>query len=62
MRSLVTAAELAARLGVSPATISSWTREGLIPVLRIRSNVYRYDFDAVLAALEDHDQAEGRDD
>jgi len=46
-----TTKETAARLRVSVATIRAWVREGVIPAARIRSNVLRFDPDAVDAAI-----------
>ena len=48
---LITTAELADRLRISIETVRLWSREGLIPAIRIRSNVVRYDYDDVCAAL-----------
>lgn len=52
MEQLLTTRELASRLRVSPTTVRHWTQAGLIPALKIKSNVYRYDFTAVRNALE----------
>lgn len=57
MDHLLTSAEIAERLRVSRATIGQWTRENIIPALRIRSNLYRYDFDQVVQALTDRQPA-----
>lgn len=48
---LLTADELADRLRVRPATIRQWTREGLIPALRVRAKTIRYDFGEVCEAM-----------
>jgi excisionase family DNA binding protein len=48
---LLTARELAKRLRVSPDTVRSWARRGLIPTLRLSPKVTRYNVEAVLAAL-----------
>ena len=47
---LITAYQLAARLGMSEFTIKKWARQGLIPVVHIRSRL-RFDYSAVLVAL-----------
>lgn len=47
---LLTASELAEALAVSVSTIRRMTRNGEVPVLRLRSLV-RYDFDAVKSRL-----------
>lgn len=52
MDQLLTTRELASRLRVSPTTVRHWTRAGLIPAIKIKSNVFRYDFTVVRAALE----------
>jgi excisionase family DNA binding protein len=49
---LLTTRELASRLRVSPTTVRHWTQAGLIPALKIKSNVYRFDLTAVMNALE----------
>ena len=51
---LLSRAELAARLGVTPTTIGRWTRLGRIPARQLSPKVVRYDLSAVLAALEAH--------
>jgi excisionase family DNA binding protein len=48
---LLTPAELAERLHVSPDTLRRWARRGRIPVIRASTKVLRFDLDAVLAAL-----------
>jgi len=48
---LVTAEEMANRIGLQPSTIRIWGRQGFIPVIRITGKVIRYDPDAVLLAL-----------
>jgi excisionase family DNA binding protein len=54
---LVTTAELAAKLNVSPGTIRLWAQEGVIPEIRVRSNVVRYDPDEVYRALKERSAA-----
>jgi excisionase family DNA binding protein len=49
---LLTADELAYRLGVKPGTIREWHRAGRIPCRRLSRKVLRFDLAAVLAALE----------
>jgi excisionase family DNA binding protein len=49
---LMTAAELAARLGVKPGTIHGWHRKGKIPARRLSHKVLRFNLAEVLAALE----------
>lgn len=48
---LLTAAELAKRLQVTPDTVREWTRRGTIPRLRLSAKVIRYDLRRVLEAL-----------
>ena len=48
---LITADELGKRLRVQPATIRLWTREGIVPAVRITGKVIRYDALEVVAAL-----------
>ncbi len=52
MSELLTAAELAVKLRVRPTTIREWTRDKLIPAVRITPKVIRYDPDAVMRALQ----------
>jgi len=49
---LLTADELAGRLGVKPGTIREWHRAGRIPSRRLSRKVLRFDLTAVLSALE----------
>lgn len=58
---LLPRAELAARLGVRPTTISRWTRAGRIPARRLSRKILRYDLADVLAALESRSSAVGRE-
>lgn len=48
---LLTAEQLAERLSVSPSTIKTWSRSGLIPQVRISPKIIRFDPDAVIDAL-----------
>ena len=50
---LLTAEELADRLRVRPGTIRMWSREGLIPVLRVGAKVVRVDYTDVIQVLKD---------
>jgi len=49
---LLSKAELARVLRVSPRTLEGWAREGRIPVLRLGVRCIRYRLDRVLAALD----------
>jgi hypothetical protein len=49
---LLTAPELAGRLGVKPGTILDWHRSGKIPGRRLTYKVLRFWLADVLAALE----------
>ena len=40
---LLTAEQLAERLGVKPRTVKEWLRAGLIPAARLTPKVIRYD-------------------
>jgi excisionase family DNA binding protein len=57
---LITAKQLADRLGVKPGTILGWNRQGRIPAHRLSHKVVRFDLRAVLAALEGHRSAPER--
>lgn len=61
MERLISSAQLAERLGVVPSTICQWTREGLIPAVRIRSNLFRYDYSRVRESLERLGQAKAEE-
>lgn len=50
---LLTADELANVLDVRPGTIRRWTRDGIIPEIRISAKVRRYCYADVLKALRD---------
>lgn len=43
MDGLLTADELATALRIRPATVRLWTREGIIPAIRITGKIVRYD-------------------
>ena len=49
---LVTAKELGTTLRVKPCTVKQWTKEGIIPAVRINARVIRYSIPMVIAALE----------
>ena len=49
---LLTAAELAERLGVKPGTVLGWHRKGRIPARKLSHKVLRFDLADVLSALE----------
>ncbi|MFM9994956.1 MAG: helix-turn-helix domain-containing protein [Phycisphaerales bacterium] len=44
--------ELADRLRVRPNTVLHWVRDGVIPAVRIREKVLRFDAAQVLATLD----------
>lgn len=46
MTSLVTVAEVAEHLGLSPRTVYDWVAAGKMPARRI-GNVYRFDLDEI---------------
>ena len=48
---LLTAADLAARLGIRPATVHEWYRKGRIPGRKLSPKVLRFDLADVLAKL-----------
>jgi excisionase family DNA binding protein len=47
MTRLLTARELAERLGVSTETTLRWTRRGALPAIRLPSGAVRFDEDAI---------------
>ena len=49
---LLTAEELAERLGVKPRTVKGWLQTGLIPATRLTRKVIRYDLEQVVDALK----------
>lgn len=61
MEHLLTAAELARHLKLSPDTIKAWAREGIIPAIRITPKVIRYDLEKVNAALHLRSNERGGD-
>ncbi len=48
---LLTTEELAARLRVQPETVRQWSRQGLVPVIRVSRKIIRFDFRAVVEHL-----------
>jgi transcriptional regulator with XRE-family HTH domain len=57
MADLLTGREIAAKLRVTPRLISMWANDGTIPCIRISRKVFRYDLDAVIAAVGNRRQA-----
>jgi excisionase family DNA binding protein len=57
---LMTAAELAARLGVKAGTVFSWHRSGRIPARKLSHKIVRFCLAEVVAALEARPQADGQ--
>ena len=53
MSELLTADELAKRLRVRPDTVRLWTRERMIPAIRVTAKVIRYDAAEVERALRE---------
>jgi hypothetical protein len=49
---LLTAADLASRLGVKPETILDWHRKGRIPARKLSHKILRFELAPVLSALE----------
>ena len=56
---LLTAKELAERLGVSSLTVHEWARTRRIPSVRPTRKTIRFDYDAVVEAVTKDDQATG---
>ena len=56
MDHLLTAEKLAQHLSIRPDTIRVWTRDGIIPSIRITGKVIRYDLrDVERAIRQPHD-------
>ena len=55
---LLTADQLADRLGVKPRTIREWSRAGLIPAKRLTPKVIRYSLDDVVESLQQRQTAQ----
>ena len=49
---LLTAEQLATRLGVKPRTVRQWCRDGFIPATRLTPKVIRFNLRQVVAALQ----------
>jgi hypothetical protein len=58
---LLTAPVLAAHLGVKPATVLGWHRQGKIPGRRLSHKVLRFSLRDVLTALEARQAAPGQE-
>ena len=60
---LMSAQQLAKRLGVKPSTVRRWFRAGLIPAKRLTPKVIRFNLDEVVTSLQDRQplQQEGND-
>ena len=56
---LLTAEQLAERLGVKPRTVKEWLRAGLIPATRLTPKVIRYDLEQVVTVLKQRQEATG---
>jgi excisionase family DNA binding protein len=46
-QTLLTARDVAERLGVSPATVLRWTRQGELPAIKLPGGTLRYTDDAL---------------
>ena len=57
---LLTAAQLAERLGIKPGTVHDWHRKGKIAGRKLSAKVLRFDLSDVLSALESGRKAVGR--
>lgn len=51
-KELLTLDEVAERLRVSVNTLKKYVSTGVIPVIRLSPRTFRFDWDAVLAALD----------
>jgi excisionase family DNA binding protein len=56
---LLTAEQLARRLGVKARTVKAWLRAGKIPAAKLTPKVIRYDLGQVVNALERHQLMQG---
>ena|GEM_PF-639417 len=59
MNDLLKAEDLAERLQVRPETVKTWTRDNVIPAIRINPRVIRYDYAEVVDALKRRRVGEG---
>lgn len=53
IQELLTTREIARRLQLSATTIRVWAREGRIPAVRVSTNRLRFEWEAVLRALQE---------
>jgi excisionase family DNA binding protein len=51
-RELLTVNQLAERLHIRPRTVRTWVRQGRLPAIRASAKVVRFDWEAVLVALQ----------
>jgi excisionase family DNA binding protein len=56
---LLTAEQLADRLHIRPRTVQVWARQGRIPTVRLSAKVVRFNWAAVLGAVQDEANAQG---
>jgi excisionase family DNA binding protein len=49
-RTLISATETASRLGLKPATIRRWVRNGSLPAIRLGGRTLRFDMDAIVSS------------
>lgn len=54
MSELLTAEQVADRLGIRPATVRRWARAGIIPVVAPTAKIRRYIWASVVEALKRH--------
>jgi len=54
---LLTAEEIAVKLHLRPSTIKRWMQQRKIPCIRLSGTVVRFDWDAVVKALQQRAQA-----
>lgn len=60
MNELLTRKELATRLRLQPDTIRLWTRDGILPAIRITGKVIRYELAEVEQALRQRSDERSR--
>ena len=51
MKTLMSATDVAAHVGIKPSTVKRWARQGRIPSMRLTDRVVRFDPEAVEKAL-----------